>query len=131
MHWRIVENSLAWLYDDVLLIIYYLLKFLARYIQQCAYLVGQRTEEPDMGNRNREFDMTHTLAAYLFLCDFNATTVAHDALVANTFVFTAVALPIAGRSEYTLTEQTVALGFQCAVVDGLRFRDLTIRAFLD
>ena len=53
-------------------------------------------------------------------------TLANDALESNPLVLTAVALPVAGRSEDLLAEQSVLLGLERAVVDGLGLLDFTV-----
>ncbi len=73
--------------------------------------------------------MPHAFAAHLFLCYFHTTSVAHDTLVANTFIFSAMTLVIFYRSEYTFAEKTVPLGFIGTVIDGFGFQDLTARIF--
>src|SRR5262245_65517998 len=45
----------------------------------------------------------------------------------HAFVFSAQAFPIGHRAEYARAEQPVALGFECAVVDSFRFRDMAVR----
>src|SRR5439155_6111545 len=49
---------------------------------------------------------------------------ADDALVADPLVLAAVALPVLGRTENALAEETVALGLERAVVDRLGLRHL-------
>ena len=70
-----------------------------------------------MADRGGELDVAHALAAHLALGDLDAAAVADLALVANLFIFAAVALPVLGRSENALAEQAVALGLEGAVVD--------------
>ena len=82
-----------------------------------------------MGHGNNQLNMSHAFAAHLLLGNFHTTTVAHDAFVTDAFVLSAVALVIFYRAEYAFTEETVALGFVSAVVDGLGFQHFTAGLF--
>ena len=73
-----------------------------------------------MGDRDGEADVAHALAADAGDGDFDAALVADDVLVLHLLVLTAVAFVVADRSEDALAEETVRLGFERAVVDGLR-----------
>jgi hypothetical protein len=65
--------------------------------------------------------VAHALAADRGLGDLDAAALADDALEADALVLAAGALPVAGRAEDLLAEQTVLLGLEGAVVDGLGF----------
>jgi hypothetical protein len=69
--------------------------------------------------------MTHALAPDLLPRHLDAAALADDALVADALVLAAIALPVLGRTEDALAEETVALGLERAVVDRLRLGDLT------
>src|SRR3954449_5559965 len=75
--------------------------------------------------------MTHPLATHLLARDLDAAALADDALVADALVLAAIALPVLGRTENALAEETVALGLERAVVDRLRLRDLARRPVAD
>src|SRR5439155_2515290 len=64
---------------------------------------------------------------YLLPRHLDAAALADDALVPDSLVLTAIALPVARRSEDALAEETVTLGLERAVVDRLRLRDLAGR----
>ena len=64
--------------------------------------------------------MSHTLSTHIGFCNLYAASVAHNAFIADLFIFSAVALPVLAGTENTLTEQTVFLRFQGPVIDGLR-----------
>ena len=83
-------------------------------------------EEPDVGHRGGELDVAHALTAHTAAGDLHAAAFAHDALEAHALVLAARALPVAGRSEDLLAEQTVLLRLEGAVVDGLRLLDLAV-----
>ena len=71
-----------------------------------------------MRNRTSKLDMTHPIATDRTLRDLNPATVANNPLIANPFVFSAVALIILLRSENTLAEKTVLFRPLRAVIDG-------------
>ena len=73
-----------------------------------------------------KLDVTHALASYLGAGDLDATALADDALEAHALVLAAGALPVAGRTEDLLTEQTVLLGLEGTVIDGFRLLDLAV-----
>jgi len=84
-----------------------------------------------MGHRHHKFNMSAALTTHLLLCHLNTTTVADNAFVTNTLVFSTGTLVVLGRTEDLFTEETVALGLVCTIVDGFGLGDLTIRIFLD
>ncbi|GAA3655522.1 hypothetical protein GCM10022202_14580 [Microbacterium marinilacus] len=77
-----------------------------------------------MRDGRRELDVAHALATDRALGDLDTAALADDALEAHALVLAAGALPVAGGSEDLLTEQTVLLRLQGAVVDGLGLLDL-------
>ena len=79
-----------------------------------------------MGDRTRQFDVTHALAPDLGLDDLDAAFFAHHAAVPHAFVLAAVALVVLGRPEYLGAEQAVAFGFERPVIDGFRLLDLAV-----
>ena len=109
----------------------YLLEFLARDIQQGADFIGEGAEEPDVSHRDTKLDMAHALAAHLLLSNLNTASVANDTLVTDTFILAAMALPVASRSENSLTKETIALGLIGTIVDSFRLGHLAVRAFLN
>ena len=74
-----------------------------------------------------EFDMTHSLSSDFRFGNFDAALFADDTFISYSFIFTAVALPVLGRSENSLAVQTVFLGFLRAVVNGLGAGNLAVR----
>src|SRR5690606_13656315 len=63
--------------------------------------------------------------------DLHAATLTDDALEADALVLAAVALPVPGRTEDLLAEESVALGLEGAVVDGFRLLDLAVAPLAD
>src|SRR5699024_9056961 len=59
--------------------------------------------------------------------DLDSAAFADDALETDALVFTAIAFPVAGGAEYLLAEQSVALGFERAIVNGFWLLDRTMR----
>ena len=131
----VVRNFLAFkgtaLDDHITLIINDGVKLLCRDAQQRANLIGKGAEVPDMGHRNHQRDVSHALTTHFFLRHLDAAVVANDVLVPDALVLSAVAFPVLHRTEDTLTEQAVALGFIGTVVDGLGFQNLTVRTRKD
>ena len=79
-----------------------------------------------MHDGSGEFDMTHALATHLGAGHLNAAALADDALKTNALVLAAVALPVLLRTEDLLAEESVLLGLEGAVVDGLGLLHLAV-----
>ena len=75
--------------------------------------------------------MPHALAAHLGASDLDAALVADDALIADSLVFAAMALPILCRTENLFAEQTVLFGLGCPVIYGLGLGDFSVRPLSD
>src|SRR5215216_923428 len=103
-----------------------LLELLRSHVDQVADAAWDALEEPDMGDRRGQVDVAHALAAHLGARDLDAAALADDALVPDSLVLAAVALPVFGRTEDALAEEPVLLGLQGAVVDRLRLGDLAV-----
>ena len=78
-----------------------------------------------MRHRACQFDMAHSLAPNRGKGHLNTAFFTDHASMLKPLVLTAQAFVILHRAEQFCTEQSVALGLKCAVVDGLRFLDLT------
>jgi len=92
---------------------------------------GQTLEEPDVGDGHGQLDVAETLAPHLALGDFHTTFVTDHPAETDTFVFSAVALPVLHRTEDTFAEKTVLFRLERPVVDGLGLRHLTIAPIPD
>ena len=103
-----------------------LLEVLRRHVEQVAQTRGNTLEVPDVGDGSGELDVAHALTTDGALGDLHAAALADDALEADTLVLAAGALPVAGRAEDLLSEETVLLRLQRAVVDGFRLLDLAV-----
>jgi hypothetical protein len=68
--------------------------------------------------------VAHALTPNLLPRHLDAAALADDALVADTLVLAAIALPVLRRTEDAFAEETVALRLERAVVDRLRLRYL-------
>ena len=79
-----------------------------------------------MSHWHHELDVAAAFATHFLLCYLYTASIAHDTLVANTLVFTAVAFIVLYRTENALAEQTVALGLLRTVVDGLGLEHFTV-----
>src|SRR4029453_3840973 len=101
-----------------------LLELLRGDVEQVADPARDTLEEPDVGDGRGQVDVAHPLAADLGPGYLHAAALADDPLVAHTLVLAAVALPVLGRTEDALAEETVLLRLQRAVVDRLGLRHL-------
>ncbi len=100
-------------------------------VEQDAQARRGALEIPDVADRAGQLDVAHPLATDLAARDLDAALVADDALVADALVLAAVALPVLGRTEDALVEETVLLRLERPVVDGLGLRDLALRPLPD
>src|SRR5690606_12857744 len=100
---------------------------LERHVEQRSDALRQRLQEPDMSHRRGKLDMAHALAANARQRDFHAALFADDALVFHALVFAAQALVVLDRAKDARAQETVTLGLEHAVVDGLRLLDLAER----
>ena len=112
---------------DVTLVVDDGIELLCGNAKQITYLVGQRTEVPDVSHRHNELDVSAAFAAHLLLCNLHAATVADVTLVTNTLVLAAVALVVLCRTEDAFAEETVTLGLVGSVVDGFGLEHFAIR----
>ncbi len=117
--------------DDVRLAVEDLLEVLQRDVEHVADAARQALQEPDVRDGRGQVDVTKALTAHLALDDFDAALLADDAAVLHALVLAAVALVVLHRSKDLGAEETVALGLERSVVDGLRLLDLTVRPLAD
>ena len=75
--------------------------------------------------------MSHSLPADLSPCDLYAAAFTNSALEVDLLVFSAMTLPVLLRTEDSLSEQTVLLGLEGTVVNGLGLFDLSVRPLPD
>ena len=78
-----------------------------------------------------QLDMPHPFTTDFLLGHFHTATVADDAFITDSLIFSAMALVILGRPEDTLAEKTVAFRLVCPVVNGFRLQDFSGRPFID
>ena len=114
------QRGLAGIGDDIGCEIQDLLQNPGADIQQQAHAGGDALEIPNVADGGGQLNVAHALPAHLGAGDFHAAAVADLALEADLLILTAVALPILGGPEDLLTEQSVPLRLEGAVVDGLR-----------
>src|SRR5699024_12490115 len=81
---------------------------------------------PVVGHCCSQFNLHHMVTENFGASNFFTETITYDALVTDSFVFTAVAVPVAGWTEDAFTKQPVFFWFQGAIVNSFRFFDLTI-----
>src|SRR3569623_657236 len=90
------------------------------HVEQQAHARGQRFQEPDVGDGARELDVAHAFTAHLGQGHFHAAFLADHAAVLEALVLAAQTLVVLHGPEDLGAEQTVALGLEGAVIDGLR-----------
>ncbi len=79
-----------------------------------------------MRDGRAELDVTHAFAANDRACDFNATLLADNALVADTPVLSAVTFVVLFGTEDLLVKETVLFRALGAVVDGFWLCDFAV-----
>ena len=97
-----------------------------RHVQQQPHARRQRLQVPDMRDRARELDVSHALATNFRQGDLDAALLADDAPMLQALVLAAQAFVVLDRPEDLCAKQSVALGLERTVVDGLRLLDLAI-----
>ena len=90
-----------------------------RHVEHQAQTRRQRLQEPDVGAGRSQVDVAHALAAHLGLGHFDAALLADHAAVLEALVLAAQALVVLDGAKDLGAEQTIALGLERAVVDGL------------
>src|SRR5205085_6846243 len=123
---RLGQRRLARIDDDVVFVINDALQLPRAHVEHQAEPRRHAFVEPDVGDRYRQLDVAHPLAADTRQSHFHAATVADDALVLDPLVFSARAFPIPGRPENSLAKQTALLGLEGPVVDRLRILDFAL-----
>ncbi len=104
-----------------------LLEVAQRDVQQVPHRARKRLEEPDVSHGHGELDVPHPLAADARKRNLHAAAVADHAAIADPLVLPAMALPVLHGTEDPLAEETVLLGLERAIVDGLGLRYLAPR----
>ncbi|MNX61114.1 hypothetical protein D3C86_920390 [compost metagenome] len=127
----LLQRGQARLGDDVVFEVEDAFHVLQRHVQHQRDARRQRLQEPDVGDRGGQVDVTHALAANASQRDFNAALLADDALVLHALVLAAQAFVVLGRAKDTGAEQAVTLGLERPVVDGFRLLDLAERPRTD
>src|SRR6185437_224925 len=121
------ERHGAWLCDAGVFDILDALDALVRTNTRQSDSPQHRLQEPDVRDRGRQLDVAHALAPHARQRHFHRAFLADDALILHPLVLAAQALVVLDRSEDARAEQTVALGLEGAVIDGLRLFDLAVR----
>ena len=75
--------------------------------------------------------MSTTLKAYFLFGYLYPSSITDYTLITDTLVFTAGTFIVLGWAKNLFTEKAVAFRFVCAIINGLRLGNLTVRIFLD
>ena len=102
-----------------------------RQVEQVAQPRRDALEVPDVRDGRGQLDVAHPLTTHLGAGHLDAAALTDDALEADALVLAAVALPVPGRTEDLLAEESVLLGLEGAVVDGLGLLDLAVGPLAD
>src|SRR5690606_5623592 len=102
-----------------------------RHVEHHTQARRQALQEPDVRDRAGQLDVTHAFTADFGDRDFDAALLADDATMLQALVLAAQALVVFDRPEDFRAEQTVALGLERAIVDGLGLADFTVRPRAD
>ena len=127
----LLQGGRAGINDDIPDVVKHPLEQFRRHIEQKPHPGRNGAEIPDVGDRGREFDVTHPLAAHLLGRDLDVALFADLADGTHALVLAAHTLPVLGRPEDPLAEETADLRLQGAVVDGLRLGHLAVRPAAD
>ena len=100
-------------------------------VQQVADAAGQALEEPNVRARGCQLNVAQALTAHFAEGDFHAALIADDSAMLHALVFSAQTFPVRHRTENFGAEQTITLGLERTVVDGLRLGDFTVRPRTD
>src|SRR5258708_7866782 len=80
-----------------------------------------------MAHRRRQRDVAHAVAPNLRARHFDAALIADYAFITDSFVFAAITLPVLLWPKYSLTEKTVTLWLERAVIYRLRLGHFPMR----
>ena len=127
----LLEGGLARIDHDVILVVDHALKLTTGKVEHEADARGHALVEPNVGDRHGQVDVAHAFTTDTAQADLHTATVADDVLVLDPLVLSAGALPVTGRTEDALAEESALLGLERAVVDGLRVLDLALAPTAD
>ena len=111
---------------DVGVVVQHLLKVLHLDVEQRADLARQHLEVPHVRAGRGQLHMPHPLAPHAAARHLGAALLADHAAVLHALVLAAQAFPVGGGSEDGRAEETVALGLESPVVDGLGLGHLPV-----
>ena len=117
-----LQRSVTWVDNDVIFVVNYALELSCAHIEHEADARRHALIEPDVGNRDSKLDVPHALTTDARESHLDAAAVTDSSLVLDSLVFSAGALPVLGRTENSLTEETAFLWLEGPVVN--RFRIL-------
>ena len=119
------QGSAAGVYHDVVFIVDHAFQMAGGHVKHEADAAGHALVEPDVGDRNGQFNVAHAFTADARVGYFHAAAVTGDALVLDALVFAAGALHVTGGPEDAFAEQAAFFRLERAVVDGFRVDDFT------
>src|SRR5262249_36939055 len=111
---------------DVVLVIDDPLQLARAHVEHEAETRRHTLVKPNVRNGHGKFDVSHPFATHASEGNFDAAAIADHALVLDSLVFSAGALPVPGRTENAFAEQAALFRLEGAVVDCLRVFDFSL-----
>ena len=111
--------------DDVIFVVDDAFQMACRHVQHQADAAGHALVEPNVGDGDGQFNVSHAFTADSGVGNFYAATVADDTLVLDSLVLAAGAFHIARRSENAFAEQAAFFWLERTVIDCLWIGNLT------
>ena len=103
-----------------------LFEVLRCHVQEVSQTARNALEVPNVGDRSCKLDVPHALTTNGGLGDLHAAALTDDSLEAHALVLATRTLPVTTGAEDLLSEETILLGLQGAVVDSFGLLHLTV-----
>src|SRR5262249_9474396 len=123
---RLLQLRLAGIDHDIVFVVDHPLQLSRTHIKHQPDAGRHALIKPDVGYRDRELDMPHSLPAHPRKRYLDAAAVTDHALVFDSLVFAARTFPISGRTKYPFAEQPPFFRLECTVVDRFWILDLAL-----
>ena len=123
----LLEFGFARVEDDVRRKVKHAFEGARGHVEEQTHAARNSFEVPDVADGCGKFNVPHAFAANFCARDFDAAAVADCALVTDALIFSAVAFPVARRSEDTLAEQSVAFRLERAIINRFGLLHFAVR----
>ena len=115
----------TWIDDYIVLEVDHFFQASGLHFQQVTKSTWHGLEEPNVGDRGGQFDVSHAFASDSRVGDFDPAAIADHPFVLHPTVLSASAFPVLLRAKNTFAEQAVFFGTVGSVVDRLRLFDFS------